>query len=328
MVVISYKNPSAGDSSNPAVGRRMILPGRIKDGKLRIFLDTGSRDYNFINPSQASSLGLPITDLIPPIEVEGFGEHHFSITKVCHGVEVILDGVVDRPNRLELMIGDNHNDDHEIDGHSRTLKAAYMDASGGGSLTKRVACSSLPRVNIVLVGYLKDRLERQVIAMFDTGSNCSFISPSTVEEFGLKPISIKSFESTGFSGKGGVVSQMCQVDWSFDDMGFSFDLNISNLGLKGQMDMLIGVDWMYYYSPIYFDLVQVKVGILYDGQLRFIQGAVTKPHPSYNTYVQSILDNPLFHQSIGDHSNKSNKRKKESTSIKRLEVSKKQKKIH
>lgn len=107
------------------------------------------------------------------------------------------------------------------------------------------------------------------------GSSHSFISPAVVENLELTSESTGPLLATLADGSSVRSQAICrQVQWVIPQYEFTFDLRIMKLG---GWDIILGVDWMYQFSPISFDFKQLKITLSNDKETILLEGLVENP---------------------------------------------------
>lgn len=73
-----------------------------------------------------------------------------------------------------------------------------------------------------------------------------------------------------------IISQgLCKdIKWLIQNSEFEFDMRV--MGIDG-WDMILGVDWMYQFSPISFDFKQLKISLSKDQEKIMLEGRVENP---------------------------------------------------
>lgn len=129
---------------------------------------------------------------------------------------------------------------------------------------------SLKRKTITLQGLLQGRT---VSLLVDTWSSHTFISPALMEFCQFTPERTDPLVATIADG---VISHaICRrVKWQIQKHEFQFDMRI--MCIEG-WDIILGVDFMYQYSPISFDFKQLRISLANDKETIMLQGGVDNP---------------------------------------------------
>lgn len=131
---------------------------------------------------------------------------------------------------------------------------------------------SLKRKTITLQGLLRGK---KVSLLVDTGSSHTFIHPGLIESLGLVAERTDPLVATIADGGKVISHAICRgVQWQVQKYHFQFDMRIMGIG---GWDIILGVDWMYQYSPISFDFKQLKVSLATDKETIMLEGGVDGP---------------------------------------------------
>lgn len=111
-----------------------------------------------------------------------------------------------------------------------------------------------------------------VTILVDTGSSHSFISATPVQELELPTEETGPLTATSADGSS-IISHAVsrKVKWLIQLYEFTFDMHIMKIGGS---DIILGVDWMYYFSPISFDFKQLKVTLSNNNESFLLEGMV------------------------------------------------------
>lgn len=111
--------------------------------------------------------------------------------------------------------------------------------------------------------------------MVDTWSSHTFISPALMEFCQLTPERTDPLVATIADGSTVISHAICRrVKWQIQKHEFQFDMRI--MCIEG-WDIILGVDWMYQYSPISFDFKQLRISLANDKETIMLQGGVDNP---------------------------------------------------
>lgn len=112
--------------------------------------------------------------------------------------------------------------------------------------------------------------------LVDSGSSHSFISPGVVSHLGLSKEGLGPLVATIADGSTLVSHDVCKaVKWRIQQYDFRFDLRVIDIG---RWDIILGVDWMYQFSPIFFDFKKLKISLSNDDDHQMVlQGTLESP---------------------------------------------------
>lgn len=131
---------------------------------------------------------------------------------------------------------------------------------------------ALKRKTIMLIGVIEDL---PIKILVDTGSTDSFIHFGLVKFLELPFQKVSPFSVTMANGASVTSEAACLgVTWKIQDFRFKFDLKLMELG---SWDIILGVDWMCYFSPITFDFQELNIILSQEGELISLQGFVNQP---------------------------------------------------
>lgn len=132
---------------------------------------------------------------------------------------------------------------------------------------------AIQRKTITLQGQLKGET---VSILVDTGSSHSFINPAVVKKLAICTEASGPLVATIADGSTIVSHDLCkEVRWQIQQYTFKFDLRVLNIG---GWDVILGVDWMYQFSPISFDFKTLKISLSTDDDQHVVlQGTLDSP---------------------------------------------------
>nr|XP_027064416.1 uncharacterized protein LOC113690623 [Coffea arabica] len=132
--------------------------------------------------------------------------------------------------------------------------------------------SAIKRKSIMLLGNLGGL---PVKILVDTGSSDSFINHKMASLLHLPYQAVNPFIVTLADGTDITSGAICpRVTWIIQENQFQFDLKVMELG---GWDIILGVDWMYQFSPITFDFHTLSIALSNQGQLLHLQGLINQP---------------------------------------------------
>nr|XP_027072057.1 uncharacterized protein LOC113696870 [Coffea arabica] len=111
--------------------------------------------------------------------------------------------------------------------------------------------------------------------LVDTGASNSFIHFGLARSLYLPSQEVTPFTVTLADGTDITSGAVCpSVKWLIQDYQFQFDLKVMDLG---NWDIILGVDWMYQFSPITFDFHSLNIALSSSGSLLHLQGLINQP---------------------------------------------------
>lgn len=126
--------------------------------------------------------------------------------------------------------------------------------------------------SIILVGNMGGL---PIKILVDTGASNSFIHYGLVKALYLPYQEVTPFTVTLADGTDITSRAACsKVNWFIQDYQFQFDLKVMDLG---SWDVILGVDWMYQFSPITFDFHHLSIALSSSGSLLHLQRVINQP---------------------------------------------------
>nr|XP_027093474.1 uncharacterized protein LOC113713862 [Coffea arabica] len=131
---------------------------------------------------------------------------------------------------------------------------------------------AMNRKSIILLGNMGGL---PVKILVDTGASNSFIHFDLAKSLYLPHQEVTPFTVTLADGTDITSGAICpRVKWLIQDYQFQFDLKVMDLG---NWDIILGVDWMYQFSPITFDFHSLSIALSSSGSLLHLQGLINQP---------------------------------------------------
>lgn len=132
--------------------------------------------------------------------------------------------------------------------------------------------SQLDRKTITVQGHLKGEL---ISILIDTGASGSYINSTLVQQLKLPSVPITPVTVTLANGATVTSRTSCsQVKWKIQ--GYTFSFQFKAMPIAG-WDMVLGVDWMYQFSPITFDFKHLQIRMEHEGEQYTLKGYVEQP---------------------------------------------------
>ncbi|KAJ4775101.1 polyprotein [Rhynchospora pubera] len=113
-----------------------------------------------------------------------------------------------------------------------------------------------------------------IIALVDSGSTHSFISPKVIQKIGIIPEHITPMSITVANGAKMQCKLECKdLKWKLQDQEFQFNLKVMDMGVY---EMLLGGDWMRSVGPVLLDFKNLTLGLRRDSKKLKFQGVGRK----------------------------------------------------
>lgn len=168
------------------------------------------------------------------------------------------------------MIAEREDEPEE---HAVTEMEGYMvDHDSLPDESLHALTGSLDRKTITVQGSIKGVLIKILI---DTGASGSYLNSQLAQQLHLPTTSIDPITVTLANGHQVTSSTGCsQVKWHIQGYNFCFQFKVMDLA---GWDMVLGVDWMYQFSPITFDFKQLQIRMEQEGEHYTLEGYVEQP---------------------------------------------------
>lgn len=127
---------------------------------------------------------------------------------------------------------------------------------------------------------------KQFTILVDIGSTHSFMDARVAVELKLPLIEVPEMAVTVVEGRKMSGLLMCSgFIWWVQQLKFTFDLRVLNIG---SFDIILGVNWIKLFNPIFFDFTHSTVSINREGRLVILQdiralSSTVKLLPCYDT---------------------------------------------
>lgn len=116
---------------------------------------------------------------------------------------------------------------------------------------------------------------KDILVLVDTGSTHSFVDARLAEQLHLHIQPTGHMLVTVANGDTTTSSGVCpRLSWSMQNSGFCEDIRVLPLG---GCDMVLGVDWLKQLGDVMFNLSDLRLSFVYQGQNITLQGCATTP---------------------------------------------------